>query len=419
MTGIGENLRVCFVTNAQYQLMLADTYARYIYDTYGIRPLVLCRTFEGFDFAKLDTADKYIIEPYVMNDRSTLGRILFSLKCGHLYRFMPWKKMIENNKVLLFVFNDRNKLQSRMINEVKKQNPNSIVVLVEEGNSTYSAEQVVKSELIYNLEHYGAKILLGSGRDSRVIGDNKNIDAVIVRDTNRYSALDKAKNKEVLQQDTKIMSHCEKFLRNYADASGKMQKCDVLFLGQPFYRNGRFYKPEYEVLCEIFESISQDAKVLIKPHPRDDYAKYERIVEKYGNVRVVSRELSTFPMEALMSLIDAKVVMTIESSAITTISDLFPNVDAYVLRKLPMVSKFETTLRATGERMPQIDDDMFTAKYGNIYEPENLIEFTKMVSASLLNDRISASNEVVETDKLKRIEFKEIDILFEGMSEAL
>ena len=166
--------QICFVTTTQYQFMIADTYARYINDHYGIVPTVLIRSFKGFDVEKFDTENKYCLIPYSIHNRNIIGQCLFALNCGYLFRFTKWNGLLDRNKsTVLFVFNDLSKLTIRLIDEVKKYDRKNKVVLIEEGNNTYSDTLDSENEKLWRIKHRISRILFGIGRTARVIGETR------------------------------------------------------------------------------------------------------------------------------------------------------------------------------------------------------------------------------------------------------
>ena len=402
-----DDLQVCFVTTTQYQFLIADVYARYIFDNFGIRSKVLVRYFKSFDISRFDTEKKYELISYTINNRNVLGQCVFALQCGYLYKMSSWSKLLDKDKrTILFVFNDLSKLTSRMIQEVKKNDINNKVVLVEEGNNTYSDALNSGNEKVWKLKHKMSKIMFGNGRTSRVIGDDPGIDIAIVKDPVRYGSLKKAQKQKILQQNTDILFCASDFISHYNQACSIDLDCDVLFLGQPFYKNGTYYEEENRCISEMFDAIPGNVRILIKPHPRDSEGKYDRLAEIYPNVSVVNDELSVLPIETLLGIADIKIVMTIESSAATTLANLSSDIGTIVLRFLPQAEKLRQKLVKDGAELPDIRDDFFVGKYDNIYLPKTTNEYKKLIDSLLVKE-----HRRFKFPEVKNILFSEIDCL--------
>ena len=383
-----NDLQICFVTTTQYQFMIADIYARYIYDSFGIASKVLIRRFKCFDIARFETDEKYEIIPYTINNRNLLGQCIFAIQCGYCFRLSNWSRLLDKSKnTILFVFNDMSKLTSRLIDEVKNHNNDNRIVLIEEGNNTYSDSLESKNEMLWHLQHLISRILFGIGRSSKVIGDNPKIDTAIVKDPDRYKSLEKSKNQNVVQQNQDILLCAVDFFQHYTQASTHHLNCDILFLGQPFYKNGRFFEEENQCLSALFRYLPSTTRILIKPHPRDCAGKYNRLADSFCNVFVIDDELSAFPVEALLAVTEIMTVLTIESSAAITLANLSSNIDAVILRELPEAIALRERLLEIGEELPNIKEEQFVGKNNNIFRPKSSAEYQKVIEETLRRAR--------------------------------
>lgn len=407
-----EEMQVCFVTTTQYQFMIADIYSRYVYDMYGIKPVVLIRKFRSFDISKFSADNKYMLVPYTINNRNIFGQCVFAFKCGYLFKLTSWSKILNKDKrILLFVFNDLSKLTDRLMSETKKLNKQNKIVLIEEGNNTYSDIPENPPELLWKFKHMLSRLFLGMGRSSAVIGESQNIEAAIVKDTNRYQMLKKAENQEIIQQNRSILQNSNEFLEHYSNACNEKTECDVLFLGQPFYKNGKYYTEENNCISAIIDSFSLNTKILIKPHPRDCADKYDSIQKSHSNVSVIKEDMAVFPIEALIGLINIKAVVTIESSAAVTVADLDSSVDAIVLINTPEAKKLLGKLKLIGEELPALDENSFVGKNNNVYLASNLAECKEIVA----KHKYEKKNEGIDDKKKHSIpinKFEEMDVFF-------
>ena len=385
MDNLYNNIEVCFVTTTQYQLLLSDIYSRYLSDYYGIKPIVLHRRFKNFDITKFNTEEKYKIVPYTIRNKNILGQCMFALQCGYLFPFSKWNRLLDRNKrIILFMYVDTSKLSSRMIELVKSFNPYNKVFLIDEGTATYMDKLEKKNERLWYLKHRISKILFGYGRTSEVIGDNPLIDGAIVREPENYKKLKKAKKQTVLRQSADILQYSGQFIAHYSKEDFGTLECDVLYLGQSYYRHGRYYEPEIDCIRLLLSAIPLTAKVLIKPHPRDVDHKYDGLMK--DNLHIIGGDVATFPIESLLTLTNPRVVVTIQSSAAITLADMFPEIKCIILKHIPDVQCFIKQLKETGEEVPEFDDAFFDAKNKNVYCPNSLEEFSLLIT-KLLEDK--------------------------------
>jgi len=388
--------------------MIADIYARYIYDKYKICPIVVNRTFPNFDTEKFDTENKYRMIPYTIHNKNVIGQCVFALQCGHLYRFSNWSKILDpQKKIIMFVFNDMSKLANRLMSETKKYSGNNRIYIVEEGNSTYSDSIELKNETLWRLKHKLSKVIFGYGRTSKVIGESPLIDGAIVKDTVRYKKLNKSKKQTIIQQNTEILQFANDFFEHYESAASEGIETDIIYLGQPFYKNGKFFKYENDCIESVISAIPSEVKVLIKPHPRDLIKKYRKIVESHKNVTLISDDLSAIPIEALLNMTKAKVAIAIQSSAAITIANLYPEINSLVLKNTPEALLMLEKLRELGDEGPVYDDEAFVGKNNNIYLPSSMNE-----CAAIVNQKMKKSVDEARCE-VKTVDFDEIDrILF-------
>lgn len=404
-------VQVLFISTTQFTFMISDIYARYINDRFGISPVVMSRIFDGFDFSDFDTGGKYTIEPFRFDNSNILGQSMFALKCGYLFNATRWRQLLDTKKrIVLFVHNDRSKLVSRMIECVKEADCRNTVVLVEEGNDTYAASLAIRHEALWKLKHRISRILFGAGRTSRVIGDNPLIDYAIVKDPEKYSALSKAGCQIVIRQTSGLILKAGRFVSNIPFFAGDGLKCDVIFLGQPFYKKGRRYGYEEICISGFIEAVPPSAKILIKPHPRDLEGKYHVFEDKYDNVSVVKEGLDKIPVEALMEMSGAVMAVTIQSSAVLNLADMFPEIRCIVLRKTPEARDLLKKLQEAGEELPRVDDDFFTRGHENVDLVTDMAECKEILKHISSGDVRKKGTDEHET----KVTFDEIDTVMES-----
>ena len=397
--------QIIFVSTTQYTFLITDIYARYIYNNYGIVPIVFYRTVRNFDVSKFDTEGKYIIYPYSVKNRTAIGQCAFALQCGYLFHSTKLYKAISPNKeTIIFAFNDKNKLVSRLFREIKSANKNNKIVLIEEGTDTYTDYLELKHPGLYRLKHKFSRFLFGIGRTSDVIGANPLIEYAIVKKPDKYKTLSKSHNQKVLQQDPDILQSSGDFTKHYSGASSNDLRCDVMYIGQPYYKNGQYF--EYENLCieQIIDALPDDTEIFIKPHPRESSKKYRKLVSRYDNVSIMSEELAPLPIEALLNILNPRTVVSVNSSASVTVANLFPSITSFVLKNTPEAIKLDEKLREAGQELPQIEDDYFQSRNMNILLPESLTEYSKLTLNALKTRRV-----IKQFTETPNGYFKEID----------
>ena len=401
-----DRVQICFITTTQYHFLVTDIYSRYLYDHYGITPTVLYRRFDNFDISRFDVQNKYHIVPYTANKNSIIGQSIFAFRCGYLFRFSEWNTLLDREKrIILFVFNDRSKLTQKMIDIVKEYDSNNMVVLVEEGFDTYSDSLDIKHERIWCLKHKISKALFGIGRTSKVIGDNPQIDTVIVNKPERYAQLNKARNQEIIQQSPNLLLNAKEFAFQYAKARINSLECDVLYLGQPYYKDGQYNEHENECISFLFSALPNTASILIKPHPREHTEKYKKLLI-HDNVTIMSDDVAALPIETLIGITKVKIVITIQSSAAITLANLFPSIVVFVLRNIPEAKIMLEKAEEAGEELPQIDDSFFAEENSNVFLPDTINCFRELVRKHL----VKAFAQEDTTDNIN-MSFPEMDAL--------
>ncbi len=405
-----DGLQICFVTTSQYQFMISDIYARYIFDQYGIKSIVFNRVFDNFDITRFDTEGKYSMFPYRIRNKSIAGKCLFALRCGYLFRFSRWSRILEPTQITtLFVFNDLSKLANRLMKQVKGYSLENKVFLVEEGNSTYSDSIELKNEKLWRFKHLLSRLMFGYGRTSKIIGENVLIDGAIVKNVDRYKGLKKAQDQDVRQQSILILQCAKDFASRYVSANEADLETDVVYLGQAFYRTGKYFKYEDDCIEDIINAIPDETRVLLKPHPRDTVSKYNRLLKTHKNLSLISEKLTAIPIEALLGMIKVKVVITIQSSAALTIADMYPDISVVVVKELPKAILMLRKLKESGDEEPLYSNDFFVGRNKNIFLPRTIEEFSDLLFTNIRDDHKRESVSVSSTEC-----FPEIDsIVFE------
>lgn len=402
-----EVIQVIFVSTTQYTFLITDIYARYIFDKYGIKPIVFYRIVQNFDISNFNTDGKYIIYPYSVKNCNIIGQCIFALQCGYLFHFTKWFKAVyKGKKTLLLAFNDKNKLVSRLFSEIKSNNSGNKITLIEEGTDTYSETLDIKKKGLYYLKHSISKLLFGIGRTSEVIGVNPLIDYSIVKNVERYKSLKKSNRQFVLQQDPNILLSAVDFIKHYEKSSSVKLECDVMYIGQPFYKSGKYFALENECIEKILEVIAYDYRILIKPHPRDDKDKYKKILKRINNISIIDESIAAFPIETLVGITSSKIVLTIQSSAAITLANMFPNMTVVVLRRISEARKLLAELDKLGEELPELTDDFFVSTNDNVYMPETIDEYVELIH-KVVNKKTNISC----SRSSKDIIFPEIDYL--------
>ncbi|WP_133149021.1 polysialyltransferase family glycosyltransferase [Vibrio lentus] len=123
--------------------------------------------------------------------------------------------------------------------------------------------------------------------------------------------------------------------------------CDVVYLTQPLTQDGYCDNHE-EVLCfERFLQDNRNLKFLIKLHPRDNISRFESLLNKFENVKILDERYDLIPYQVIHIKLDPKVIVSHTSSVLfTTYSE---NSD---FRRVSLISNL------TGENMSKFKSNL-------------------------------------------------------------
>ena len=143
-------------------------------------------------------------------------------------------------------------------------------------------------------------------------------------------------------------------------------------------------------------AIPSEFSVLLKPHPRDLIEKYDNVIKSFDNVRITDKETAVIPVEPLIEIVNPKAVIAIESTATITLANMYPNLKSFVMKNIPEASV----------KVPHFGDDVYQGENDNIFIPDSLEEFQKM-----LREIVAEPEKKLKLMKKHSGTFDEIDML--------
>lgn len=350
-----------FVPLTTYQIMVSDVYARYICEKELGKVSLIC---VGMNEKKTKQPYDIISTPYLNGTK--LNRIIQRLVYGgRLFFASGLKKVIRKDiPVCLFLFNDNEPVTNKLLREIKTKT-DSIAVLMDEGIGSYADTNNINISYkqVFRIMFTS---LLGSPMQYKAIGDNPLIDLALVSNKDLYITLEKSNGQKVFRQDVReLYRRTDLFLEEYYKIGKDFLKCDVVYLGQPFYENSDISFEEEKYICHLIDLIPSTLRIIIKPHPRDKIGKYNSLEKKYKNVSVISKELESVPLECIVGFIDAKILVGHNSSALINIANSFSDIQCCLTYAMPCAK----TLHSVWEKSfsySVYSDSMYTSINNNL-----------------------------------------------------
>ncbi|SFR86538.1 polysialyltransferase family glycosyltransferase [[Clostridium] aminophilum] len=372
-----------FVALTTYQLMVSDIYARQICEKYIGKVTIVS---VGLNERPADHVSYELIEiPYLNGDKyhRVIQRLVYG---GRLFRFSKLSGVIrKEDKTCLFIFNDNEPITNKLLRIVKSTNSN-LTVLLDEGIGSYADTREIALTTKQKIRWLFTSGL-GSPMQYKAIGDNPLIDVAFVSNKELYASLRKATKQKVFPQDKRALYvKSDRFLADYYSVKKQELKCDVVYLGQPFYENSEVSKTEADYICKVFEMVPSNLRIVIKPHPRDQEGKYSFLEERYKNTTVIDNELAKLPLECLSNIIGAKIMIGHNSSALINIANSFSGIVCCLTYRLPCAENMHKVWMNTYS-YSSYDDSMYSSVNNNIFIPDNDNDFI-----AIFNSRISSND---------------------------
>ncbi|MTI80463.1 MAG: hypothetical protein FH758_06190 [Firmicutes bacterium] len=243
---------------------------------------------------------------------------------GRLFKLSKLSNLIGENTTLL-IFNDTEPITWKLMKETKRESPSNKIVLLEEGVGLYNFTSNKKENKIASMKSILTR-LTGNEIKFQPVGLSEDIDTIIAREPDQIPQI-KKKNKEILKQSIgglfeqpSAQQFIDAFFKgeNSSFYEVKHEMKNVLFIDQPiseYIDNINSYEQEVKFMAEIFDNISKDTNIIIKPHPRDDIRKYDLLTKQFSNITVITRELALAPIECVLAAFRNSTIITYNSSA--------------------------------------------------------------------------------------------------------
>lgn len=240
---------------------------------------------------------------------------------GRLFKFSKLYNIVTENTTLI-IFNDTEPITSKMMKETKRRNKLNGIILVEEGLGLYNFIHNKKDNKVAVLKFLLTK-LIGNEIKFQSIGLSEEIDTIIAREPKNLP-LSKSKNKLILKQSVfKLFDPTivENFIKTFIDTStlnSINRNNTILYIDQPiseYIDPNNSMKNEVAFMIEIFNNLPNNTNIVIKPHPRDNNAKYELLKRKFKNIIVLEGSIAMIPIECILSLFRNATILTYSSSA--------------------------------------------------------------------------------------------------------
>ena len=241
------------------------------------------------------------------------------------------ERKCNSRKNTLVVFRDTLIRESLLISKMKRYCKDIKIILIEEGLALYASpsKPVLNTKLItrYILHMImGIPVLPLKGYPH---GCNILVDEIICR---RPEAIKRKKqdkgNNIIKERDLFCKEDCSMFISDILMINMSEIDYDYVYLTQPLFpRLSSSENNTYDVfLKKLFSITSKYGKLLIKPHPNDewDYSKY-----KSDKVVLCDSNIANCPFECLMGYYGNPQTITLFSSAACNINSSKPNLFLY------------------------------------------------------------------------------------------
>lgn len=391
-----------FIVLTTYQLFVSDVYARYLKKEY---PTSIIKVFAVGLSLKWSSDDyEYISIPFLNGNKR--DRILQRLVWGgRLFCATPIYSYFHNaTNCNLFIFNDNEPITNRVMRELNKNKKNRIII-IEEGIGIYETTKREKLNFKQKIRLLLTWIL-GSPMQYKAIGESDCLSYSIVGDVDLYKRLNKAQHQIVIKQSKNIIySQANIFLNKLGLSCDEYLDYRIIYMGQPINEYGTLDKNEkhyINILMDVFD------KVLIKPHPRDAKGKYNEIVRKHRNCKVMKDELSVLPFESLIGALNVEVLISINSSAGVNIARTFPYIKSIFTFEMDVTKE---CIKSMDNGFAEINTESFESPYNNILIPKSVEELK-----TIMNIRRNPNHKreqlkcKIELEEMKEIVESTIDI---------
>ncbi len=267
-----------------------------------------------FDFAK-----KYFYKYFFIKgvrDKSIFSR--WALKVNYIGYFHKFSKpFIFLNKLSNFkivIFNDRDCITQVILNDFGKNNR---VYMCEEGAGIYSLDN---NENNFSLKRLLSKILIGVSYKNTYLGSSKTIDYLLAKEPERIPSI-KVENRKLIKANNPFIDIGFLELMTQSLNINDIVKIDniykyILYLGSPISELGYSENKEIDFINIILNYLSDDEKLLIKLHPRENRNKYKGLTNNNKVDFLNLKALNWIPIELIAHLINPQCVISVLSAAV-------------------------------------------------------------------------------------------------------
>jgi Alpha-2,8-polysialyltransferase (POLYST) len=301
---------ITFVVETNYQLMYA-TILNYFFKSNNYKTKLinyLDKDVVNIKYAQFDFV-------FQVNKSKTKQNGLVSIIEEFVYLRTNKQDILNSNSELLVVFKDSNYLQGYLIEYFKKKY-SSKVILIEEGLSLYRNDRLQEKSIIYIIKYFIRRLimtLLNAKNTSHGFGYHKLVDMIGAYYPHQLNNI-KSKNKEIIQlphnpPTEEVLSNLNKlygFTKNTITPEKR-----VLFIGQPLSEmnicNSEDEKEFFIKINNIAET--NNFKIMIKPHPKEDIKKYEC----FKDFLVINEKV--IPAELIINAYQPDIILSWYSSA--------------------------------------------------------------------------------------------------------
>lgn len=386
MNQVMKNKIAVFTCLTAYHVYVSYAYAKYLYKEYNIKSRLLIY---GIPNVQKFTSD-YIETIFLEKKESNLIELIQKrlVYAGYLFRFSKIGSIVnKNEKTILFVYNDLNPVCYRIMREVKKNDNDNPIIIVDEGLAIYTdTKENLKLGLEFYLREFVLRYIFGSPSHYKAIGDDERVDYVVVGDTELYASLRKAKGKRLLEQSKKPLfmpEYIKEYILNFFNLKPNIVNCSALIIGQNYSGNGLITEQEESLLLELGEIMKSLDSIIIKPHPTDNSDKYDIITKRYSNFRVLDSALSKIPMECLFGFYKSELVITFNSSSALNIANCFPDKYAVFLVDYALKDSGRKPVQERLSRSNPLHTLQFHSaleKANNVFTPTNADELLSIIT---------------------------------------
>lgn len=238
------------------------------------------------------------------NNSNILEKMGWYVSYTLLFNFTDLGRSI-NTGARIFIYNENDPISRQAIRKRKETK----IILVEEGMGTWNDSE-------YGNKDYYSNAIIGFP------------DIFKQNHPNFIGNTIKLEYSEMFSQN-----NAKDFLEFINQSTQADYQVDILFLGD-INEISLSAQEEEEKLYAFFGKLPKKVKILIKPHPRENSEKYEKIISDYSNIKIIENNAKKLPIEIFISYVNPKIVLTPYSSAACYIALIHKEINVFYLYKV-------------------------------------------------------------------------------------